>query len=482
VLSDGGTGRDSRGFLRRPYVGSRDWVRTDADGAPTVSAANIDLMLERAGAGVRFNEMSTCEVGSGVFTDMSMDQIVQVVHEWCVEFGLQGAQHNTVLKALRYIALENRFHPFEEFLKSIEGTWDGVDRIQQLCDLLPVEHPEMRDFLVRKWLYSIIGAARLMYLGIPGAQPRGVLVLSGQQYAGKTSLLQRLFSNLFPGSEKCFISGRHFSGSTDSRLELLGKLVVELGEIDSTTNKAEASLLKAFLSGEADRLRRPYALDHIEIQRRTVFAGSVNVNYLKDPSGNTRFWSLALTEKLPLDAISSLNMKQLWAQVDQQCLEKWPHRGNGSRCWTPWHLTDEEMAIVESANEPHRVLPVEEVWLEDVFDWADPEHKSLMERYRQGDSVAKAELLRLNPMTNLQIIQMAGEIGRRARSNEAFAAPIRKRLGINKMLTKAYTKDNGKRSSQTVWPMPPLTEQGKLMVTGVPIGTTLVQPDGARIH
>ena len=89
--------------------------------------------------------------------------------------------------------------------------------------------------------------------------------------------------------------------------------MVELGELDSTFRKSDIAQLKAFITNQSDVLRRAYAVKESHYARRTVFFGSVNPKqFLNDPTGNRRFWTI---EASSIDHSHDIDMQQLWSEV-----------------------------------------------------------------------------------------------------------------------------------------------------------------------
>jgi predicted P-loop ATPase len=115
------------------------------------------------------------------------------------------------------------------------------------------------------------------------------LVLEGDQGIRKSALLRKLairdewFSDSLP----------HDLASKDARDHLAGVLIVELGEI-SQLKRSEVETIKSFLSCQRDRYRPSYGRLTIDWPRQNVFVATTNENghYLRDTTGNRRFWPL----------------------------------------------------------------------------------------------------------------------------------------------------------------------------------------------
>lgn len=70
-----------------------------------------------------------------------------------------------------------------------------------------------------------------------------------------------------------------------------GVWIVEIAELDAI-GRAEVSRIKAFLTRTTDRFRPPYGRYSIEVPRQCVFRDRQSVAYLRDETGNRRFWPL----------------------------------------------------------------------------------------------------------------------------------------------------------------------------------------------
>lgn len=250
---------------------------------------------------------------------------------------LNGMAGEKVARFAATVAYENERNLIGDWIKS--QPWDGQDRITQLCDTLTMrpDFPlELRNLLVRRWLISAVAAA----LKPAGFFSKGVLTLQGPQSIGKTAWVASLVP---PHLDGYVLLGAHLDPQNrDSIKTAVSHWIVELGEVDSTVNRAEGGAIKAFIARPTDKLRLPYARADSEYQRRTVFAASVNPQeFLKDETGNVRWWTLPVTA---IDSQHNIDLQQLWAQVAAayESGEKW------------WLVPDEERRL-ESYNSRHTV-------------------------------------------------------------------------------------------------------------------------------
>jgi hypothetical protein len=217
--------------------------------------------------------------------------------------------------------------------------WDGKDRISKLCSTLTVKPGfplSLRDLVVRRWLISAVAAA----MKTAGFYSKGVLVLQGPQSIGKTPWV----ANLLPDTFADYVHlGMHLDPSNrDSVKTAVSHWIVELGEVDSTMNRADVAMLKAFISQRTDKIRLPYARVDSEFPRRTVFFASVNPEeFLRDDTGNVRWWTVPVTA---VDYEHNIDLQQLWAQVAAafEAGERW------------WLVREEEVQL-EACNAGHVV-------------------------------------------------------------------------------------------------------------------------------
>lgn len=102
------------------------------------------------------------------------------------------------------------------------------------------------------------------------------------------------------------------AGNKDSLTTAITHWIVELGELDGSL-KRDIAKLKGFVTGNRDKIRRPYARTDSEYPRRIVFFATVNdANFLVDDTGNTRFWTIPVTA---IDHEHVIDMQQLFAQL-----------------------------------------------------------------------------------------------------------------------------------------------------------------------
>lgn len=251
---------------------------------------------------------------------------------------------------------ENTFNPASEYFASLQ--WDGVPRLDTwLLDYVsdrkrPMFGEQPQEYLRivgRKFLCGL--AARAMH---PGCKFDTMMILEGAQYAGK-SYISKLLSTI--NGVPYFLDDVKDITNKDTLMEIQGKLVVEFAEI-SAMRRAEINELKGFLSRQVDMFRPPYGVSVIEAKRQCVFIGTVNPEgpYLRDVTGNRRYWPVACRHRLDLQAIAAA-VPMLHAEAAHAVR-------NGEQLW----LTQDEYEIC-CAEQNKRVQ--QDIWLDMIEGFVD---------------------------------------------------------------------------------------------------------------
>ncbi len=231
--------------------------------------------------------------------------------------------------------------------------WDGIDRLQPFYDTLTEREGferSLKEVLMCRWLISAVAAA----LKPNGFRTRGVLTIQGPQGVGKTAWINALVNDPVLQDSLLKLSHHLDAGNKDSIITAACHWIVEIGELDSSF-KTDIARLKGFLTADRDKVRRPYARSDSEYPRRTVFCATVNdSNFLVDPTGNTRFWTIPVTH---IDFKHGIDMQQLFAQA-----------ANFYEQGEQWWLTGEEEQCLERFNKVHRSISVIQERLLAVID------------------------------------------------------------------------------------------------------------------
>jgi hypothetical protein len=254
---------------------------------------------------------------------------------------LNGFPTSQISNLLVAVADRNLYNPVADWILGVP--WDGGDRLPSFYATL-VETADfsksLKETLMYRWILSPVAAA----LKPSGFRCRGALTLQGPQGIGKTTWIESLVPDQILRAQVVLLN-HHLDGSNkDSITTAVSHWIVEIGELDGSFKK-DIARLKGFLTGDSDKVRRPYGRLDSEYPRRTVFCATVNdANFLVDPTGNSRWWTIPVTH---INYQHGIDMQQLFAQlaVDYD---------NGAQWW----LTREEEQALELHNREHRVVSV----------------------------------------------------------------------------------------------------------------------------
>ncbi len=260
---------------------------------------------------------------------------------------------STIEQAAIVVAKRNPLHPPRAYLRSLK--WDGTPRVRTwLAEYLGTPRNDYTQSVGTWWLISAI--ARIF---VPGCQADHVLTLEGPQGEGKSTALRTIAQPWFT-DEVADLS------SKDALMQMHGVWIVEFAEFD-TLSRAEAARSKAFITARIDRFRLPYSSTVEEFPRSSVCAATVNGSaYLKDDTGNRRFWPVACANEHPI-ALARLERDR--DQLLAEAVELY-------QAGAPWWPSDPSLRDFLSAEQRDRMqdddweTPIAE-WLHGVFGWGE---------------------------------------------------------------------------------------------------------------
>jgi predicted P-loop ATPase len=205
------------------------------------------------------------------------------------------------------VAQLNGFHPVRDYLDGLH--WDGVKRIDRwLVDYGGAEDTEYSHPVSALMLIAAVRRVRQ-----PGCKFDEMVVLENpEQGTDKSTMLASLAvrDDWFSDDLPLNISGKQVVES------LRGRWIVEATEL-SGMRRADVEHLKAFLSRQIDRARMAYGHFVTEAPRQCIIVGTTNaVEYLKDTSGNRRFWPVRV-KKFDIAALVR-DRDQLWAEAAER--------------------------------------------------------------------------------------------------------------------------------------------------------------------
>ena len=322
-----------------------------AQGAAKPSLANAITILRDAAEwkGVlAYNEFNLCTVARRkppwqkvADSDWTDSDDIRAA-DWLQRNGID-IKPRTAAEAAQVVAEENRFHPVKEHFEALR--WDCTPRLNAwLTTYLGVEKTKFSQAVGSRWLISAI--ARIYQ---PGCRADYVLLLEGPQGVQKSTALRALAIK-----DEWFTDHISDFDNKDSRLELHGKLIIELGEL-ARIRGSNVEKVKTFLTATADNFRPPYGRRPQHIPRTNVFAASTNSDTpFTDETGNRRFWPVRCG-KIDIDALMR-DRAQLWGEALQR------YR-NGE----PWWLDTDELNQLAKDEQEERYETG--VWDETILPW-----------------------------------------------------------------------------------------------------------------
>ena len=267
------------------------------------------------------------------------------------EWGLTG--RGNIDSALDIHANQHAFNDVQEYLANLH--WDGTPRLDTLfVDYLGAKDNTYNRTVCRKAFTAAV--ARAME---PGCKYDNMLILSGPQGIGKSTLLDKMSKGWFNDSI------RTFEGKDASEL-LQGVWLVEVSELDAF-RRTDVARIKQFLSLRADRYRAAYGRHVKELPRCCVFFGSTNTtDFLQDTTGNRRFW--------PVDVGEQPHTKTVWRDLtDDVIAQLWAEAKQRWSDGEALYLTGSVELEARAKQEEHREVSVREGLISEFVERQVPE-------------------------------------------------------------------------------------------------------------
>ena len=220
--------------------------------------------------------------------------------------GLYGP--NKMADGLHATATTRAFHPVRDFFNTLPP-WDGTPRVDTLLiNTLGAEDTNYVRAVTRK---TLVAAVRRTYK--PGCKFDHVLTLVGPQGVGKSTIFAKLGGQWF--SDALTITDMRDKTGAE---KLLGNLIVEIAEL-AGMRKMDAETVKGFVSRTDDKYRAAYGRTVESHPRQGIIVGSTNATegFLRDPTGNRRWWTVNVTGHgtTPVNTLTNDDLQQIWAEA-----------------------------------------------------------------------------------------------------------------------------------------------------------------------
>jgi len=198
----------------------------------------------------------------------------------------------------------NAFHPVRRYLDGLK--WDGKPRLNRWL----IDYAGAKDTKYVQAISRIVLVAAVRRARHPGAKYDEMLILESEQGTDKSSGLRVLAVD-----DDWFTDDLPLQGDTKRFMEATaGKWIVEAGELKGM-GRSDVAALKACLSRQIDEARLSYDRKPSVSARQFIIVGTTNEfeGYLRDPTGNRRFWPVRIV-KIDIAQLRR-DRDQLWAEA-----------------------------------------------------------------------------------------------------------------------------------------------------------------------
>lgn len=306
---------------------------------------------------------------------------------WYMETYYGLSSRDKLSDALAIVGGQNRVNEVKAYLEGL--TWDGTRRIDTLlADYLGAEQNAYSAAVMRKALCAAVARA------IEGGVKYDYMpIFSGPQGIGKSTFLDILGGSWFCDSLTTF-EGK------DAAEVIQGQWIIEVGEL-AAMNKQETNAVKQFLSKRDDVYRAAYGRRTERHVRRCVFFGTTNDSeFLKDATGNRRFW--------PVDVGVHRPAKSVWEDLPKEVNQVWAEAYLYWQLGEPLYLSKEIEQLAQEAQSEHSESSEKEGMIMDFLETQVPLSWGQMDvgarrRFLNGNEQVEEPLVPLDKVCAVEI-------------------------------------------------------------------------------
>ena len=238
------------------------------------------------------------------------------------------------------------FNPVDDFLKGLQGRWDGKNHIEALADSVPNDNARWAEWF-HTWFLAMV--AQWMGLDVSHGNSVAPLLISRQGYRKSTFCKRLLPEALQWGYNDNLI----MSEKQNTLRAMTQSLLINIDEFNALSAKTQDGFLKNVMQLASIKLRQPYRQQQFTLPRVASFIATANVSdVFSDPSGCRRFIAVTLTG--PIRLPEHIDYEQLYAQAVAEL-------DSGRRYWFDEADTQ---AIMENNQHYQQRTPAEALFLD----------------------------------------------------------------------------------------------------------------------
>lgn len=234
-------------------------------------------------------------------------------------------------RAVMTVAHRNPFNPAQDRLRELAALWDGVHRLSSwLTDYLNAKTTDSnREYMAEigpAFLKGVV--ARVLQ---PGCKRDDVVVIRGDQGWGKSTAVAAISDCIH---HEAFTDSVDLNNLAEAKIQIRGVIIAELSEL-AGMQRGEVETIKAFVATRSDHFREKFGRYASDFPRTVSFIGTTNdPNFLKDPTGNRRWWPVTLNGPIDIDrlrailpqllgeAVHRVQTGEVWYMVAEKALEQ----------------------------------------------------------------------------------------------------------------------------------------------------------------
>lgn len=226
----------------------------------------------------------------GEVTDNGIIRLRQIMSD---RFGFDLGDKST-RDAVVSLALEHCFDPVRDMLDKAEAEWDGVERLDEMA----VTYFNCSDTLFNRAVIRKTMIAGVRRVRQPGCKFDTIVVLEFEEGMNKSSAWR-----IIAGDEN-FSDVSILGHNAREVQEQLAAIWIHENADLAGMRKAEVEMVKAFASRQSDDARPAYGHFLKRQPRHSIEVGTTNSDeYLQSQTGNRRFWPLAVTKMIDIEAL-----------------------------------------------------------------------------------------------------------------------------------------------------------------------------------